>query len=77
MCFEVFIILLLTFNKTTLVKAWSSPEIARRFKLPNFKTIDILKLKDCQPYAPAAFNPPKIFLVLISVRGRDDPRTTV
>ena len=32
---------------------------------------------DCQPYAPAAFTPQEIFLVLISVRGSVDSRTTV
>jgi hypothetical protein len=33
--------------------------------------------QSCQPYAPAAFSPPRRFLVLISVRGCVDPRAIV
>jgi len=31
----------------------------------------------CQPYAPAAFTSQEMLLVLISDRGRFDPRATV
>ena len=40
-------------------QAWTGPEGSRRH----------MKVGGCQPYAPAAFPPQEIFLVLISVKG--------
>jgi hypothetical protein len=36
---------------------------------PRFLDNRHMKVVGCQPYAPAAFTPQEIFLVLISVRG--------
>jgi hypothetical protein len=49
-------------------KAWTGPEGSRRLRLSDFKTIGTWRWQGCQAYAPAAFIPQKIFLVLISVR---------
>jgi hypothetical protein len=55
--------------KAISLQAWTGPEGSRRFMLPDFKTIGILRWQGYQPYAPAAFTLQEIFLVLISVRG--------
>jgi hypothetical protein len=40
-------------------EVWTGPEVSRRFRLPDFKTIDTWRWQACQPYAPAAFTPRK------------------
>jgi hypothetical protein len=52
------------------IHARTGPEGFRRLRLPDFKTIGTLMWQGCQPYAPVAFTPQKIFQVLISVGAR-------
>jgi len=64
--------------KAIPAKAWTGPEDSRTSKLPDyFQTIGTWRWQGCQPYAPSAFTPQEIFMVLTSVRGLVDPRATV
>jgi hypothetical protein len=56
-------------GKAIPLQAWTGPEGFRRLRLPHFKTIGTRSWEGCQPYAPAAFTPQDISLVLISVTG--------
>jgi hypothetical protein len=51
------------------------PEGSRRLRLRAFKTIGTWRWWGCQPYAPA--DSQEIFLVLITVSGRVEPRDIV
>ena len=51
--------------KQSQYRPGQAPEGSRRLRLPDFKTFGPLKCQGCQPYAPAAFNPQEMFLVLI------------
>jgi hypothetical protein len=51
------------------LQARTVPKCSSRLRLPDFKTIGTWRWYGCQPYAPAAFTPQEIFLVLNSVRS--------
>ena len=57
--------------KPVLVQAWTGPDCSQVSRQSAHEVGTCVS-----PYAPAAFTPLEIILVLISVRGRVDPRTT-
>jgi hypothetical protein len=50
-------------DKGNQIQAWTGPEVVRTLRIQEFKKISY------QLYAPAAFTPQEILLVLVSVRG--------
>ena len=60
-------------GKAISVPVLTIPDDSRSSKLPDFMRIGTWRLQDCQPYAPAAFTPQAIFLVLICVKADATP----
>jgi hypothetical protein len=46
-------------GKAIPLQALTGPEVSRRLRLPDFKTICAWRWQSCQPYTPAAFTPRK------------------
>ena len=57
--------------------AWRDSSGAGGYGSRNFETIGTCMWQGCQPYAPAAFTLQGRSVVLISVRGRVEPRAIV
>jgi hypothetical protein len=63
--------------KQSLYRSGQALRVPGGIGFQNFQTIGTFRWEDCQPYAPAAFTSQEIFLVLSSVRGWVNHRTTV
>jgi hypothetical protein len=46
-------------GKAIPLQTLTGPEVSRRLRLPDFKTVGTSSWQGCQPYAPAAFTPRK------------------
>jgi hypothetical protein len=55
--------------KAIPLQALTGPEGSRRLRFPYFKTIATWRWQDCQPYAPAAFTPGKVPVLIVQEAG--------
>jgi len=60
-------------GKAIPLQTWKVPEVSRRLRLPDSKTVGTRKWKSCQSYALATLAPQEIFLLLISFRAEWTP----
>ena len=56
-------------GKAVPLQTWSGPEVSRKLMFPDYMTTAQDVGKVVISYAPAAFTPQEMLLVLISVRG--------